>query len=349
MSDSEINIFADLHHGDLYFSLHCMLEKRMKFNLYRPIGFDWFDNGYWQIAKPYNHARDTVGQYLNIGDSKWDQFKNLNGNYQETDGVYHIWEPVHGYHQKAITFEKFKSMKFDVIMPTVDLHDHCYEDLRNKFQPKAKIIAHLGNTGQVTHLPNVMHSVPYKARPGQNTVLVHQELDSDLYKFQLPNPNTRNIYSMVNCYPYPHIYNKYKSLMTDVNWKYHGGGSPDGALFGCRGVAEKMVEANIGWQLKPQGGLGHTAMGWIYSGRPVITNMSQNRSWGGAALRLFEPGVTCHDIEAHSEAENVRLIQRMLEPEENARWSERTRARFLEVINYEAEEAAFRKFYENLK
>jgi hypothetical protein len=179
-------------------------------------------------------------------------------------------------------------------------------------------------------------------------VLCHQELDPALYKYEPPNPNTRNIFSTVNCFPYPALYNQYKALLSDVNMKSYGASSPDGPLFGCKGVAGKMIEANIGWQLKPSGGLGHTAMGWIYSGRPIITNMSQNRSWGGNALRLFEPGITCHDIEAHSVDENCKLIRRMLEPEENAAWSQRAKKRFSEVINYDAEMEAVKVFMSNL-
>ncbi len=343
-----INVFCDLHHSDLYFSLHRIFEVRLGFKLYRPIGMDWFDQGYWKIAEPYNNARDTVGQYLNIAPGEWDQHKNLNGNHYVEDGVYHVHEPVHRYHQRAITLEKFKSMKFDIILSTYAPHDAPYEKLAKLYQPQAKVIAQLGNTGQKTHLRNVITSVPYNPKPGQNVTILHQELDPDIYFWTPPNANTKNIYSMVNCYPYPELYKKYKVALTEVDMKHYGGGSPDGGLFGCRGVAEKMRESNIGWQLKPLGGLGHTAMGWMFSGRPIITNMSQNRSWGGNALRIFEPGVTCHDIEAHSFEENLKMIRKMLEPEENAKWCERARARFTSVIDYDAEEQQFRKFIERL-
>lgn len=346
----KMKVFTDLHHGDLYFSLKRLFEDRLGFELYRPIGLDWFHEGYWQIAKPYNHAMDTVNQYLAIGGDDWDQYKDLNGgtnNYVE-DNVYHIWEPVHEYHQKAITFDTFKDMDIDIIMSTVVLHDRPYEKMRDVYKPNAKIIAHLGNTGQRTHLPNVIHSVPYRPAPGQNTVLVHQELDPNIYKYVKPSSETKNIFSVVNCFPYPHVFNQYKAAMPDVDMRAYGAGSPDGSLFGCRGVAEKMREANIAWHLKPQGGLGHSAMGWMMSGRPLITNMSQNRSWGGNAVALFEPGVTCFDIERGTIEENVAAIRTMLEPEENVKWSERVKQRFHDVINYDAEEEKTRRFIERL-
>lgn len=83
-------------------------------------------------------------------------------------------------------------------------------------------------------------------------------------------------------------------------------------------------------------------MGWFMSGRPVVTNMSQNHRTGGDALYLFEPGVTCLDIEAHTPEENVRLIREMLD--NNEEWSARARKRFDEVLNYDQEEANVREF-----
>ena len=339
-----LKIFADLHHSDLYYSLHMLFEGRLNFELYRPIGLDWFHEGYWKIAAPYNNAIDTVNQYLEISSSPWDQYNNLNGNHYVEDDVYHIFEPVHEYHQKAITFAKFKEMEFDIIMPTIVAHDKPYLEMQQKYHPKAKVIAQMGNVNQRTVLNNVLHSVPYTPRPGQNAVYYHQEIDHNLYKYQAPDANTKNMYSMVNCLPYAGIYNQYKEALTEVDMKAFGGGCPDGSLFGSKGVAEKMTEANIGWHLKPGDGFGHTAMGWFYSGRPVITKMSDVIGFGADAPKLFEPGVTCHDLEAHTFEENCRMIRAMFEPEANQAWCERSKQRFNEIINYDAEEIKIRDF-----
>lgn len=340
-----LKVFSDLHHGDLYYSLHSLFEKRLGFELYRPIGLDWFHAGHWKIAAPYGNAIDTANQYLDINNFGFDINLNLNGSHYVKDGIYHIHEPTHDYYQKAITLEQFKNMKFDIMMPTYSPHDYEYEKLRNLYQPNAKMVCHLGNTKQRTHLPNVLTSVPYNKASKQNVVYCHQELDPKLYSYEEPK-NKNIINAVVSCFPYPEVWNKYKNLLSDISMKYYGSGSPEGPVHGAKGVAEKMIESNIGWHLKPHGGLGHTAMGWMYCGRPIITNMSQHRSWGGDAVRLFEPGVTCHDIEAHSPEENCAMIRKMLEPEENIRWCERARARFIDIINYDREEQDVRKFLE---
>jgi len=90
-------------------------------------------------------------------------------------------------------------------------------------------------------------------------------------------------------------------------------------------------------------------MGWFATGRPLITNMSQHRSFGGDALRLFVPGETCIDIEAQSFGETCRLIRAWIEPEESQRRSEIVRKKFDEVINYDQEEQQIRRFLEQLK
>lgn len=345
----KMNIFTDLHHGDLYYSLHRLFVERLGFDLYRPIGLDWFNFGYWKIAEPYGNAMDTVNQYLEIREAAWDQHKCLNGNHYIEDGTYYIYDPVHDYYQKAITLEKFRSMKFDIIMSTYQPHDGPFLSLRDTYQSQAKLIAHLGNTGQTTILPNAIHSVPYYSSSNKNLVHCYQELDPKIYSYIEPPKDTKKITSVVNCFPYPNLWYKYKSSLQEVDMKNYGGGCPDGSLFGCKGVAEEMRRTNIAWHLKPQGGLGHSAMGWFASGRPIVTNMSQHRSWGGKAVELFIPGETCVDIESGSFQDNLKLLYRILEPEENLKWSERVRKKFEQVFNYNQDEENIRIFLGRLK
>ena len=342
------NIFTDLHHGDLYFSLHRLFEDRLGWNLYRPIGWDWFNAGWWKIAEPYGNPSDTINQYLEIIPTIYSQGYNLNKNHYVQDDVYYVWEEGHRYYQKAITLEKFKSMKFHIVMSSFPTHDELYSTMRATFQPYAKSVAHLGNGGQTTQIKNVITSVPFASAPGQNVVYVHQELDPDIYKYTPPNPATKNVYSMVNCLPYPEIYYQYKQAMPDIVFKAYGASSPEGPLDGSRGVGAEMRNANLGWQLKPLAGLGHTAMGWFMSGRPIVTNMSQNRITGGDALLLFQPGINCIDIETFSLHEGCKAIREWLEPDNNLIYGMNALNRFNEIVNYNQEEQNVRKWLERL-
>ena len=341
-----MKIFTDLHHGDLYYSLKALFEDRLGWELYRPIGLDWFDEGYWHIAKPYGDARDTINQYLDIGpgDQDWDPTMRP-GLLDKEDEVYYCWEPVHNYHQKAITFKQFKDMKFDVVMPTVTLHDNCYTRLQQLYQPQAKVICQMGNIHQTTSLKHVLHNAPYTPRPGQKVLYYHQELNLNLYKYVPVDTSKKAIYSMVNLLPDPHYYHGLKEGLPEVDMKAWGSSTPDGRLLGCRGVAEQMQNANIGLNVKEVIGMGHTVMGWFASGRPVITGMNKIRQYGKDLVKLFEPGVTCYDLDnGHDIAGHCTNLRQMLEPEVNIKMCEAAYARFNEVINYEEEEAQIRQF-----
>lgn len=343
-----MRVFVDLHHGDLYFSLHRLFVERLGFELYRPIGLGWFNEGWWKIAAPYGNAQDTINQYLEINQSGFDAYKNLNGNHYFEDEVYHVYDPGHDYYQHAITIEKFRSMKFDLIVSTIPAHDISFAPLLQKYQPQAKHISQMGNVGQHSSVANIMTSVPYAPRAGQNVINYHQEIDPALYKYVPPDLNTRNVVSMVNCLPNAHVYRSYKNGMSDVTFKAHGASSPDGPLSGAREVAAGMQIANIGWHIKPQDGFGHTAMGWFASGRPVVTNMSDVVRYGADAPRLFDPGVTCINLEAGTFTENCTKIREWLEPENQIRYGENAYKRFCEVVNYDEEELQIKKFLERL-
>lgn len=343
-----LKIFTDYHHGDLYYSLSLLFEKRLGFELYRPIGWEWFNQGFWKIAEPYGNAVDTIGQYLDINKDGYHPYRNLNGEHYVQDEIYHVYNPGHNFYHRAITLEKFKNMNFDVIMSTYEGHEDPFLRLKSLYQPNAVMLAQMGNVGQKSRLPNVIHSVPYLPLPGQRAVYYHQEIDFNLYKYTPPNKGTKNIYSFVNLYPYPEIYALYKGLLSEIQMKYYGAGCPDGALSGCETVAKKMQEANIGWHLKPQDGFGHTALGWFASGRPVITTMKDVVRFGGEATSLFEPGVTCLDIEARTVHENCRVIRRMLDPGENNLWCENAYKRFREVVNYDLKALEIKKLLEGV-
>ncbi len=85
-----------------------------------------------------------------------------------------------------------------------------------------------------------------------------------------------------------------------------------------------------------------------FSGRAVVTNMSQQRLSGGDALLMYEPGVTCLDIESFSIHDGERAIMEMLEPENQLKYNENAYRRFHDIVNYDEEGVEIKKFMENL-
>jgi hypothetical protein len=268
-------------------------------------------------------------------------------NYKENN-IYYLFDPIHEYYHKAITLDQFKSMDFDIIISSVEIHEPLFLKLRNSFQPKAKLVSHVGNAGQISDYLHVIYTTTQKLKKNQNSVVIHQELDKELYKYKRPNMDSKNIYSVVSFLPYRDVFDQYKQLLSEANMKAYGGYCPDGGLFGAKGVSRKMQEANLGWHLKPLGGLGHSTCGWAYSGRFVITNMSQHRLRNNEVLQILEPGSTCHDIEAHNVQENCQMIKKFLRPEEQLKKGLALKQRFHAIVNYDEEEQAARKFFEKV-
>jgi len=63
-----MKVFAELHHQSLFTSLQFLFEKRLGYQLFRPIGEKWFREGYWKICEPYGNDIRTITQYLGIRD-----------------------------------------------------------------------------------------------------------------------------------------------------------------------------------------------------------------------------------------------------------------------------------------
>lgn len=341
-----IKILTDLHHRDLYYSNHLLLEKRLGFELYRPIEKDWADEGMWSqhTAVPYGIEPALIDQYLTPGCGE-----NALGKDSFTRGdIINVHKEDHKYFQRAVPFGAFKDMEFDVIMPTHWCHYRLWEGLRNKYQPKAKMVYHVGNVSIAEDLGNVIRSVPLFPGSSKRDVLVHQELNTDIYRYKPIDTSSQNITSVTNGYMYSEDYERYKEAMPDVRFRYFGVNCPDGILHGTAAVYEKMVEANLGWTTKGWGGLGHSNMAWMYCGRPVITNMSQHRMYGECALKLFEPGVTCIDIEADTTEEVCKEIRKWMHPDNAHKYGEAAKKRFHEVVNYEEEAEAAKVFMDDV-
>ena len=341
-----VNVFCDLHHSDLYWSLHALFERRLGWRLFRPIGREWFDAGFWKIAEPYGNPPDTIHQYLGTTAKPWG-VGCLNSNPIARDGYFEVADPSHdNFTHRAMTFDQFRDARFDLIVSCYGpSHDVAYDRLRDLYQPQAERLAQMGNVFQKTHCKHVIHSAPYVPEPWQHALYYHQEIDRALFYPTAPDPTTRKITSCVNLLPHREIFDAYKAALPDVEFRAYGASCPDGFLLGAKSVAEKMREANLGWHIKPHDGFGHTAMGWMASGRAVVTRMDEIREYGHDAPRLFVPGETCIPVDGVRAALG-RSVRRGLGS--SMALGENAARRFDEVCNYAAEEVEIRQFLEGV-
>ena len=313
--------------------MHLLFEKRLGMEMYRPIGKEWFTNGFWRVAEPYGNAEDTIGQYLAIDSRKWDSQKRLNGDYKLKDGVYYIYDPENKMHHKAITFDKFREMQFDYVCSTHPLHDIW--QLLLQYQPKAKWIAQIGNEGQTTMAPTVISSVyNYQPISGQKVLFAHQEFDLSDYGYIPPTSHTK-ISSFVVLLPEREVFLQYKNALPEMDMKAYGPGAIDGNIGDVKGISGEMKASAFGWHIKSQDGYGHVLHKWFAVGRPVIIRGSYYEGKTGGLL--LEDQVTCIDLDKHSFEENLKLIRYWAEPENHIKMCQNGYKKFKEVVDFDRE------------
>lgn len=342
-----MNIFSDLHHGDLFYSLQLLFEKRLGYNLYRPIGMDWFNHGYWDIGNPYPNPADTAKQYLGIDDRTWDPYKNLNADYHIEDGIYMVYDPVHNTHQKAITFQKFKDMQIDAVISSYPFgHDETYARLIKDHKPNAKQITQMGNIYQHTEVSNVLCStLPYPT--DKHVVFYHQEFDLENYYPSISITPKKIIRSFVNLLPRSELFNGYSQYLSEFIFESYGAGNANGTISSDKEIANLMRDSMFGWHIKPGGdGFGHVIHNWYACGKPVITNGSDYQD--KLAGQLLTHGITCIDLEQGNFEENVQRIKWFSQPDNYMYLALNAKTRFMQVVNYEEEAEKVKEFLSNL-
>ena len=338
-----MKILTDYHHGNLYYSLHLLFEKRLGHELYRPIGTDWLTRGWWKVAEPYGNNPDTVKQYLGIDDRHWDAHKNLNGNYKLKDDIYHIYDLENKISHKAITFDTFRGMKFDLIIGTHPLHNN-WVNLR-QYHQKSKFIMQIGNENQVSDARNILCStLDFKPTPDQHFIRYHQEINLDDCKY-VPPKNHNKVKSFVVALPDPGVYEMLKAKLPEFEFRAYGVGSPDGTVSGYK-IPKMMQDSAFGYHVKPLDGFGVVIHKWALSGRPLIVKGSYYT--GKLAEPLLIDGVTCIDLDKHTLEESVRMIRESAKPENHRKMCRAMYENAKKIIDYDREAREVKKWLDKI-
>jgi hypothetical protein len=170
------NILVDFHHSSLLRSLVMLFEDRLGMNLYRPIGMEWWSEGFWGI----NDQSDTANQFLSINSQPIDNTPPLNAARPNVPGLYTVRDPGGGSHHIACTLEYFKKHKFDYIVASIPAHVPLFKKLIAEHQPDAKLIIQQGNNWNIEYPgENILASRSPQIYDGQsNVIYYHQEFDT---------------------------------------------------------------------------------------------------------------------------------------------------------------------------
>jgi hypothetical protein len=349
-----MKVLTDFHHSSLLRSLNLLFNERLEMDIYRPIGMEWYHEGFWAI----NDQEDTAKQFLDMEQAyvPADGTPPLNtiftGNPQ--DGAFLVLDPGGRSGHAACTLDFFKRHDFDYVIASIPQHVSLYKKLIELYSPGAKLIVQMGNNWNLQHYKghNVLASIALQPADDVNVHFYHQEFDLDMFSAVKCKP-TKKIFSFVNIIQDTGIgwqdYNQLKEALEPKEYQVmaFGGQCPDGNMTGPFELSQAIQAAQFVFHVKPGGdGFGHIIHNAYAMGRPVITRPSHYR--GQLAEQLLVPG-TFIDLDRYGPYEVVNIIEQLTnDPAELARMGQRAADRFKEVVNYDAEAAAIKTWLQTL-
>lgn len=355
-----MNVFADFHHASLLNSLIMLFEGRLGGNVYRPIGMEWAERGFWGV---YDHPA-TQAQFLSLdqgyrpadGSPPLNLIKEVQDASFDQPQVYYCRDIESDRTNKAITFETFCDIDIDIIIASVPQHIEPFKRLIRLHKPNAKLIFQVGNswTTEAFDAPNVMASAKVEGDVSNlNYVEYHQEFDLNVFR---PNPldywwPEKEVNSFINVYQhfpdYP-LFEEVERLMPDWKFNSFGGQCRDGSIPGSEKLAAKMREGMFGWHVKAGGdGFGHVLFNLAASGKPIITKKSYYA--GTLGEKLMIDGETCINIDNMPANEIKAAIEWFAEPKNYRQMCENVYANFREQVDFDADFEKIKAFIERLR
>ena len=304
-----MNVLTDFHHNSLLRSSVLLFENRLGMNVYRPIGLDWFHEGYWAI----NDQLSTAKQFLDFENQIIvDNTPPLNVIKDQSDGIYNVYDPGNVSTHKGITLESFKSRKFDYIIASIPEHIPLFQRLIQEFQPQAKLIVQIGNNWNPAIFKglNVLGSVKPGNIQDANVIYYHQEFDTEIFKLK-EHKVSNNISSYINLLQELPIGWKdfiyLESQLKELSFKSYGGQCRDGNMNGANQLADSMHNDDFVFHVKDHGdGYGHIIYNAYACGKPTIVRSS--RYTNQLAQELFNKD-NCIDLDMMTIEDAVHKIK----------------------------------------
>lgn len=348
-----MKVLADYHHHDLWESLELLLTDRFGWELYRPIGLEWFHAEYWNHERKW-HGDAIARQYL----EPWGDDDPVLGRHDRSHP--NRWH-------KLLTLEQAREAEIDLVISTL-AHNH---------EGMARFAAEIGATFAI-QIGNVRFGAADMAEdrwdlakfglvsgvmpvaPSKPHIVYHQEFDLNEFR---PTPPLRFgplvISSFVQCYPQTTFAYERMTASAEAapefHWKVYGayGSAPidryaAGNIDRCADVAKAMRQSDIAWHAKKwSDGYGHVLHNWAAIGRPLFGYEEYYRDQLGGPL--WVDGVTSFDIGRRTTDEVVQLLRMLAQDGDvHRKMCEAMAARFREIVNFDAEAEAIRALIEGM-
>lgn len=360
-----VRVFCDFHHSSLLRSMYLTFEERLGMMVYRPIGMEWFDHGYWAI----NGQRDTAEQFLHPGSIVNDGTPALNEITRErnellgetpANGFYSIEDPGGGSYNRGITLEAFKNTRFDYLIATLPQHIDVFRNLIREYQPWAKLIVQAGNNWSMELFSgcNVLASMKQERVPADvNALFYHQEFDTEIFHPEQVSTTGNKIYSFVNILEnHPLAWSDFTGLESALaphgfEMRAYGGQCRDGNMTGPFELADRMRQASMIFHVKEGGdGFGHIIYNAYACGRPIVTRRRFYK--GKLAEELLQPG-TFIDLDECGLGAAALVLTTLHNTEEGRaglqEMGDRAASAFNSMVDYQKEAENIRLWLETIK
>lgn len=345
-----MRILADYHHSDLFESYQLALVDRFGWDIFRPIGMEWFELDYWEFEKKV-HGDAVAKQYL----SMWDSDRDCATHWERDDATHP------GRVHKMLTIDQARDAGLDVVMASVPHNEAGLHRFATEIG--ATFGVQLGNVGQAleTDWSAARFALCSTNMPFAPTIpwcQYRQEFRTTDFGFEYPPAEADSVASFMQCFPEARgrarggFYDQFLRLAEanpDFTWKVYGayGSQPEdhlacGNLSTTPAVAERMRASRIIWHAKFwSDGYGHVIHNAHAVGRPVFAY--HNYYADKVAAPLMEHGVTGYDLSRMDDAEIVDTLRRLRDDDElHLRISSQAVERFAEVVDFAADAAAAR-------
>jgi hypothetical protein len=341
-----VKVLADFHHHDLWESME-LLCARLGWTLYRPMGMEWFTEGYWNFERAW-HGDAVAKQYLVPWETDHDGLR---------DDLSHP-----GRQHRLLTLQEARDLRPDIVIASV-AHNHegfhrFAEDVGATFGLQLGNVRFTPSEMQEDRWDLAAFGLVSSVMPGpmpKPHVVYHQEFSLDDFRHEPPVEHDRVVVSsFVNCFPEnPQGYATFREvahLAQEIDWRVYGsyGQVPRDEyaaldLNRCASVGKHMRASDIAWHTKQwSDGFGHVIHNWAAVGRPLIGFQSYYQTQ--LAGPLWVEGVTSFDI-TDTSADEVRALIRSLDFDTRARMSEAMAARFRNTVDFDEEEQAIRAMF----
>jgi hypothetical protein len=347
-----MRVLTDYAHNDLWHSMVLLFEDRFGWDLYRPIGMDWYPD-VWRFE--HDRLGDVVArQFL----APWSSDVIRTGHSERYDDMHP------GRIMKMVTMDQARELSFDLVISTLaeneegwhrfarEIGAHYGIQVGNQGAPNAWGLAEFALLSVTT--PGVTPWMPH--------VTYHQEFSLDDYRYEWPPAERDLVATRVQCLTDTPAYQTFRAvaeLTPEARFRHYGHCNVEDELWGGNAasvpeIARQMRASRVAWHDKRwSDGYGHVLHSWAAVGRPIIGSSGYytGRSDGIVKLggALFTEGETSFDIDTRSVSELAGLVRRLVEDDDfHRRISDNVRRRFEAVVSFDAEADSIRAMLEGV-